>query len=170
MKADKMKDKGVLSSVAIGYGIVLFHVVLVLIIGVAVIFFRGVTQYMTWILGGGLAIILLSGYYFYRRLKAGALDIKKVLNDPAFRGREVEIKLLGGVASVKMGAPTGNVNTPLSLEAGATLHQLESPETLRMQELGRLVRMREDNLVTHEEYEQLKKDLLKTNEITITSH
>ena len=166
MSTDKPKEKGIFSSIFIGYAIILMHVLLVLIIGVAVVFFRGVTEYMLWILLGGLAIILASGYYFYRRIKQGAIDIKEVLNNPAFRDRGVEVKLLGGVASLRVGQPVDSINA-VPLMAGPSVQQLESPESLRMRELEKLVHMRESNLVSQAEFEQLKRDILKTDEVTI---
>ena len=162
MNADKLKGKSVLSSIFLGYFIVISHLLLVFIIGVAVVFFRGVLEYMLWILLGGLAIVLVSGYYFYRRIKKGAIDVKEILNNPAFRGRAMEVKLLGGVASLRIGQPVEQI-TAIPVDTEPPVRQLESPETLRMQELGRLVTMRENNLVTHDEYEQLKKDLLKSH-------
>ena len=111
---------------------------------------------MPWILGGGLVLISLSGYWFYRRLKRNGASLKQTLGDNVPKDRPMEISLLGGLASVRVGASSTNS----SVTAEAPL-QLEDPETSRLRSLDRLADMYNKGLLTKEEFALLKQDVLQ---------
>ncbi len=159
MSDTNSKERGIFGSIFLTYFVLILHVVLILLVGVAVVFFRGVVEYMMWILLGGLALTLGSGYYFFRRLRQSNRRLRDIVNDPAFRGRSLEISFLGGLASFRVGNP-GDLTGALPHDVSPTVHQLEDPETTRMRDLGRLVRMLENNLITQQEYDLLKKEIL----------
>jgi hypothetical protein len=82
-----------------------------------------------------------------------------MMNSPLFKGREVEISLLGGLASLKVGKPRH-----LLLENyHGEIKQLEDPDSVRFKELNELVRLFENNLITLEEYNQAKKQIFNPN-------
>jgi hypothetical protein len=80
-----------------------------------------------------------------------------MLHTPLFRGRSVEISLLGGIASLRLGR-VGGVE-PLDTEVAGPARQLESPASARLRELSELARLLENDLITLEEYNQTKRQL-----------
>jgi hypothetical protein len=157
-KTVKEKDEGLFKSVMLAYMVLVLHVLLMVVLGLMVIFFRGVVQYMFWIFIAGALAIIISGYYFYRRMKAEGKTLKQMLSSPVLNGRPVEVSFLGGLASFRVGAP-GHAPQIESGTANPT-QQLEDPETIRIRELTELARMLEKNLITREEYNQAKHALL----------
>jgi hypothetical protein len=159
VKAPKESD-GVFKSVITAYAILLLHVLLIAVLGVMVIFFRGIVSYMLWIFLGLTLLIGISAIYFYRRLKAQGRSLRDTLNSPVFNGRPVEISFLGGLASFRLGSET---NAPL-LDAGGyrDQKQLESPEAARVRELSELAHMLDTNLITLDEFEMLKKRIMNS--------
>ncbi|AJF07503.1 SHOCT domain-containing protein [Geoalkalibacter subterraneus] len=159
--ANQQKDEGGLfKGIFASYMILVLHALLMLLLGLLVVFFRGVVEYMLWIVLGGLALIGLSGYFFYRRVKNRSGQLGTILNDPAFRDRPVEISFLGGLASVRLGN-RGQWGEGATAIEGGQAPQLEDPEAVRRRELARLVLMLDKDLITQEEYDKLKRDLLK---------
>jgi hypothetical protein len=155
------KEKnGLLKSVLIAYMILALHVLLIAGLGLMVLFFRGFVQYMLWIFLGGAALIGYSAYRFWKRMKAEGKTLAEMLSSPGFRGRSVEVSLLGGIASIKVGAPEGRRLLPLEDEGGHAPRQLEDPETARIRELSELARLLEQNLLTRQEYDAAKERLL----------
>ncbi len=159
MKLNKKKEnEGLAKSVLMAYLVLLLHVLLVACLALLILFFRGIVNYLIWIFLGGTLIILFSAWRFYRRMKAEGKTLQEILKNPIFEGREVEISLLGGLASLKVGKPDH-----LSLEDfSSQTKQLEDPETIRLRELNELVRLFENNLITLEEYNQAKKQIFKS--------
>ncbi|KIH75439.1 hypothetical protein SAMN05660860_03424 [Geoalkalibacter ferrihydriticus] len=165
MAREKKEDGGILKGIFAGYLILVLHALLMLVVALLVVFLRGVVEYMLWIFLGGVALIGLSAYLFYRRIKKGALNIGGALNDPSLRDRPLEISFLGGLASVRFGRPGqfSEGDQPRAIESRLVEEapRLEDPEAMRRRELARLVLMLERELITQEEYDKLKQDLLK---------
>jgi hypothetical protein len=159
-KTAKDKGEGLFKSVMLAYMVLVLHVLLMVVLGLMVIFFRGVVQYMLWIFIAGALAIIMSAYYFYRRMKAEGKTLKQMFSSQMLTGRPVEVSFLGGLASFRVGAP-GNAQQLESRMANPT-HQLEDPETTRIRELTELAKMLEKDLITREEYNQAKKTLLKS--------
>ncbi|WP_144682290.1 SHOCT domain-containing protein [Desulfobotulus alkaliphilus] len=147
-----MPTEGIASSIFMAYGIVLLNVMLVAVIGLLVLFFRGIVHYMTWIFIAGILAVFGTGYYFLRRMQAEKRSLKEMLALPEFSGRNVEISLLGGFAALRMGEKEKNPNAML---------QLESSEGIRVRELTELGRMYENELISREEYEIAKKEIFR---------
>jgi hypothetical protein len=156
---DKKEKYALLKGILMAHLILLFHAILLAGLGVLVIFFRGIIQYMLWIFLIGSAGIIASAYLFYKRLKKEGMTLKDVLNSPMFRGRSVEVSVLGGLASFRLGGSDG----PPMIENGSTAQppQLEDPDTIRVRELMDLARLLEKNLITFDEYEKTKARILK---------
>ena len=148
-------------SVIMAYVVLCLHIVLIAALGLLVIFFRGVVSYMAWIFLAGTIALGLSGYLFYRRMKKEGKTLREMMSSPAFSGRAVEVSLLGGLASFKLGkSPSAAqleapVQTPL---------QLEDPANAHLRQLNELVRLLEDGLITPDEYNEAKKMLFEARQ------
>ena len=156
---EKREKSGLFKGIMMAYAILVMHVLLVALVGCVVLFFRGITEYTAWVLIGCAGLIVFSGYYFYRRIRQEGKSLKETLRSPMFDGRPVEISLLGGIASVRIGS---SPNHGPMLAAGAThesARQLEDPATVRIRELKELARLLENNLITLEEFNQTKQEL-----------
>lgn len=150
---------GLFRSVMLAYMVLVLHVVLMLGLGLLVIFFRGVLQYMLWVFLFGTAVVVASGYYFYRRMKAEGKTLKQTLSSSMFAGRPVEVRFLGGMASLRVGLP-GPSNGLETRQVNPT-HQLEDFKTSQLRDLTQLARLLEDDLITRDEYDEAKKILFK---------
>jgi len=142
------------------YFILVLHVLLIAGLLLIVIFFRGVVNYMMWIFLAGAAVIIASGYYFYRRMKTEGKTLKEMLRLPLLTGRTVEVSVLGGLASFKIGRDA-DVRALDGNPQNQSL-QLEDPETIRVKELSELVRMLENDLITLDEYNKIKHQIIKS--------
>ena len=150
--------EGLFKSVMAAYLVLVLHVLLVVGLGLVVIFFSGIVQYMLWIFIAGAAAILASLIYFYRRMKAEGRSLREMMRSPMFNGRPVEISLLGGLASFKVG---GNVEGPLELgmDTQNPSLQLEDPDAARLREIKELASLLKEELITREEYEKAKQHI-----------
>ena len=151
--------EGLFKSVMAAYLGLVLHVLLVIGLGLVVIFFSGIVQYVLWIFLFGAVAILASFYYFYRRMKAEGKSLREMMQSQMFNGRPVEVSLLGGLASFRMGGAGG------ARELGSDIRhppqQLEDPDAVRLREIKELVRLLESELITREEYEQAKRQIFK---------
>ena len=100
MFGKKKEDDGLVRSVLLAYFILALHVLLIAGVAILVLFFRGVVNYMLWILVGGVVLIGISAFYFIRRMRAEGRSLGEMLKNPMFNGRSVEVSLLGGMAGM----------------------------------------------------------------------
>lgn len=145
-----------MKSVLTAYFILVLHALLIVGLGFLVLFFRGLVHYMLWIFLGGAVLVMGSGYLFWRRMKAEGKTLREMLSSPMFRGRTVEVSLLGGLATVKVGNGPAIGDGP----DGPAL-QLEAPASARIRELGELARLLENDLITMDEFNRTKQQLMK---------
>jgi hypothetical protein len=159
MKIPQKDREGLFGRVLLAYFVLILHVLLLAGIILLVIFLRGVTQYMLWIFLAGALAIAVSGYLFYRRMKAEGRTLKEMLRSPMFGGRAVEVSLLGGLASFRIGRP----DPPQAIDYDATpeMRQLEDPHTIHVREISELARLYEKKLITLEEFNKAKNQLFK---------
>lgn len=156
---EKKENLGLFKSVMVAYCILLLHVSVIAVLGILVLFFRGIVNYMLWIFLFGSTAIAVFAYLFFRRMKREGKSLREMLNTPVFNGRPVEVSLLGGLASFRLGGRPGF--PALEGDYLGASHQLEDPDTVRLRELVELGRMFENNLITFEEFNQAKKKLLE---------
>lgn len=151
-----------LKSVLMAYGILVLHLILIAGLGLLVLFFRGFIEYMIWVFLGGSTALAISAYRFYKRMKQEGKTLKEMLSMPMFRNRAVEISLLGGMASLKLGKPDA-FRSSHAIESSVidTDHQLEDPVTSRVKELSELARLLENELITLDEFNQIKGELFR---------
>jgi hypothetical protein len=156
---EKKENLGLFKSVMVAYSILLLHVSVIAVVGILVLFFRGIVNYMLWIFLFGSTAIAVFAYLFFRRMKREGKSLREMLKTPVFNGRPVEVSLLGGLASFRLGGRPGF--PALEGDYLGASHQLEDPDTVRLRELVELGRMFENNLITFEEFNQAKKKLLE---------
>ena len=151
---------GLFKGVMLAYFIVVLHVLLFAGVVLMVIFFRGIINYMLWILIGGGVIIIAVVYYIYRRMKEEGKTLKETLSSPMFSGRPIEVSVLGGLASFKMGRPS---NMPaLGNNQPKQFLQLEDSSSMRIRELTELANLFENNLISRDEYNIAKRQIFKS--------
>jgi len=157
----KKEDDGLVRSVLLAYLILALHVLLIAGVAVLVLFFRGVVNYMLWIFLGGVVLIGLSAFYFIRRMRAEGRSLSEMLRNPMFNGRSVEVSLLGGMATVKLGQSSRQ--PAIEHDAAMDIPRLEDPDASRsrdVSELAELARMLEKDLITVDEFNKAKRHLL----------
>ncbi|MDX1707966.1 MAG: SHOCT domain-containing protein [Desulfobacterales bacterium] len=145
--------------------LVLFlHLLFIIGLGIVIIFFRGVAQYMLWIFLGLTAVLIASGFFCYHFIKTkGRQTLKDIEESAVFKNKNVEVRFLGGVASLKLNQPGSALAIEnKSAEISNPRHQLEDPGTLQIRELERLADMLEKDLITRDEFIIAKKKLLKS--------
>lgn len=160
MKFSKKDKDGTFKGVFVAYFILILHIFLLAGAGIVVMLFRGFVQYLPWVFGGTSLLIVLGGYIFYRK----AIQARRSLNDlmglPAFQGRSVEVKLLGGLVSITADQIEGKQKNHLLAapeQQGQVL--LDHPEDMRMRQLTQLSEMLEKDLITRYEYDTAKERL-----------
>ncbi len=158
MKLNNEQNKGIFNGVFLGYLVLLLHLLLILGLAAAVVLIKGIYDFRWFILAGGLVLVGVSGYLIYRRLKESNRKISDLMNDPTLRDRTLEISLFGGMASVKLGHRD---NHPRLIEVNETneIRLLEAPSS-PVKELSQLAKMLEDDLITREEFNRLKKEVV----------
>ena len=164
MLGKKKEGDGLVKSVLLAYFILALHVLLIAAVAILVIFFRGVVNYMLWIVLGGIALIGFSLYYFFRRMRAEGRSLREVLRNPVFSGRSVEVSLLGGMATVKLGQPSEKLPA-IGYDESIDIPRLEDPDTSShrdVMELAELARLLEKDLITVDEFNKAKRRLLKS--------
>jgi len=160
--AHKNKNQGdnLFKAVIMTHIILFLHLLIIAGLVLMVIFLRDVTQYVLWVFLGATGLFMLSGLFIYRRVKSkGKKMFHDIENSSLFQGRSFEVSFLRGLASLKFGQPDDlkAIENPSSEEK----FQLEDPETVRIRELTELARIYEKNLITSEEYNRAKNQILK---------
>jgi len=162
MFGKKKEGDGLVKSVLLAYLILALHVLLIAGLAILVLFFRGVVNYMLWIFLGGIALIAFSLFYFFRRMRAEGRSLREILKNPMFNGRSVEVSLLGGMATVKLGQPS-NQRPAIGNDTAIDIPRLEDPDATRLREvseLSELARLLEKDLITVDEFNRAKRRLL----------
>lgn len=137
------------------------HVVLICLIGLIVIFFGGIARYWAWIFLGGLGLTATGAFLVYRKLKTQGRNLMRDLHGVAVpSGSTLEVRFLGGLASVKFERPAAAAIAELAASSAPPL--LEDPDTQRLRELTYLAQLYEKNLITREEFDRAKGTLLSS--------
>jgi hypothetical protein len=167
MAGDAMRTKNekptleLFKGVMLAHLILALHAVLICLIGLVVIFFGGIARYWGWIFLGGLGLAAAGAFLVYRRLKTQGSDLMRGLQGVTLpSGSTLEVRFLGGVASVKFARDAAA--SPPALTAGSAPPLLEGPESQRLRELAQLAQLYEKNLITREEFDRAKGTLLSS--------
>lgn len=153
MQSDEQnqQDQSHSSGISLAFIILGLHVVLLLGVGAAVVLIKGIYDLRWALFALAAALIGLSAYVFYQRFKADRQQVSRMMRDPSLAGRDVEISLLGGMASVKMGQRD---ESPLLLDATGP------KPLLQIDELSKLKQMLDEGLLEFDEFQQLKREVL----------
>jgi membrane protein implicated in regulation of membrane protease activity len=162
----KKQSSGLFQGVFMAYFILLLHVLLLAGLGCLVLFFRGFVQYMLWIFLGGAVLLMYSGYRIYKRMKQEKQNLGNILRLPSLNGRSFELQFLGGLASIKVGGSSENYAIGMDTSEPLYIPQLEDTASVRVRELSELARLFENELITLDEYNQSKKQLLNNGAIS----
>lgn len=151
-------QESIFKGALLAYSILFLHVIFIVGIVILILFFRTVINYLPWILAIGGILMVGSWYLWWHRVKKRGKKLGDILQDPIFQGRTVEVTLLGGLASLKIGQPQG----PLAIDYKAPEgpKQIVDPATARAQELTKLAALLKENLITMDEFLRVKKDLM----------
>ncbi|MBN1841060.1 MAG: hypothetical protein JW883_02120 [Deltaproteobacteria bacterium] len=151
------QQDSIFRGVLLAYFVLFLHITLILGLGLLMLLFGGVVTYLPWILAIGGVLIAGSGYLSWRYMKKRGKKLRDILNDPVFEGRTIEINLLGGLASVKL----GHSQEPLTIAHGnsETMKQLKEPGLDRSEQLANLARLLKQDLITFDEFLEAKKGL-----------
>jgi hypothetical protein len=164
--ATEKPSSGLFSSLFLMYLILVLHGLVIVLFALLVVFFRGVVTYLPWIMLAGGLLVVGSAWFLWRKFRSSQLDFKALLENPLLRDRAVEVRFLGGVASVRLGAPVSAATSfpdaieHRPLQTVESVPQLEDAETLRLKRLARLIKLRENGELSEPEFQALKKTLL----------
>ncbi|SMC51000.1 hypothetical protein SAMN02746065_103122 [Desulfocicer vacuolatum DSM 3385] len=168
MKNKKRDQEGIFKSLFAAYFVLLLHVFLLAGTGITVVLFRGVYHYLPWIMAGLAVLIIALFWIFYLRMKKNTREIKEILAFPQFQGRNVEIKLLGGMASVKIDGGTPSASNVMALEQplnsrGEAVPLLASAQESPDKRLSDLAQLYLSDLITREEFDLAKEQIFSGN-------
>ncbi len=149
------------NSLVVASSILIFHVILLASLGILVFIFSGIVNYFFWIFLGVAALISGGLYLFYRYMKKqGGITFMKLMSLPELDGKNVEINLLGGLASFKVTDEDKKRSRAIENNTDPVHLMLEDPESKRFRDISALANMLEKDLITREEYNHLKKSLM----------
>jgi len=162
MKFKKKDKEGVFKSLFAAYFVILLHVFLLAGTGLTVVLFRGVYNYLPWIMGGLSLMVLALFWIFYTKMKKNSSDIKDILSFPEFRDRNIEISLLGGLASFKIEGRKNEL--PLLGESfppdSPDIPRLEGDSGSTDKRISDLTALYNKNLITRDEFNMAIKNVL----------
>ena len=150
----KLSENALFKSITVAFLILIMHVLLIGGVGILVLLVSGIINHTAWFLVG-IALLAVGAYMLYKRIKVDSKKLKEAVGD--LRDRNVEISLLGGVATMKISSSNTDINTRQITSDGTRL--LTSPASGNAQQLTELSRLYEKELLTREEYERAKKEL-----------
>lgn len=155
----KFSDNHLVRSVLLAFSILLFHVLLIAAVGLLIIIFRGIVNYLVWILLGGGLLAGAGFFVLYKYMQKEKSILAKMLQLPEFKNRRVEVNILGGLASFKIDQDDQN-QSAIDTAVTSPTHQLDDPDSQRVRELTELARLFEKDLISIEEYDRAKDALL----------
>ncbi len=164
MTQNNDQPKSIFSGVFTGYLILILHLALIVALTATVVFLKSLYDIRWLLLTAGLILIAGSAGYFYQRIKKSNRKLADILNSPALQGRSVEISLLGGMATFKLGN-TSSV-TPRQIlidEHGNDVKQLEMTQPSRLSNLSELKKLLDGDLITKEEFFRLKGEIMSAS-------
>ena len=175
-------------SLSMYYGFMLLLISIPVILLFVVLFIRAVFDYRFYIFSGGLILAGLGIFFLYRyrkRFKKKIFDesgeFMEAVRSAAAEGQTVQISILGGLMNVTYSGGNGNANPALGWEGGAA-KALPAPDSIGRKngthasdtidlgfslsrELESLHRLKEQGVLSEEEYESAKQRLLKNEKL-----
>ncbi len=162
------------------YTLLIFLITIPFVLIVALVWLTGILGFNTYIFAGFAVLLAIAVWRLYKgwgrfkqRLAAQGSEFQDMVREATASGKDVEISLLNGVLTLRYkgqgnwpeALPQGR--PPLALEAPAHM-QAEAvevnsalpPERLR-EELAEFVRLRDEGVITPEEFDRIKAGLLE---------
>jgi len=143
-------QENIFGGVLLTFFVLFFHVILILGLAVLMLFFRGIIKYLPWIIAIGGGVIVGSGYLWWKHMKKRGKKLRDILRDPLFQGRTIEVSLLGGLASLRL----GQTQEPPTIGYGVSEKpkQLQEPTDDRAEQLAKSAHSLKQDLITVDEF------------------
>ncbi len=164
------------------YSLLIFLIAVPFVLIIGLVWLTGIMGFNAYIFGGFACLLAYAVWRIYRRwgvikakMAAQTGDFQNMMREAADSGKDVEISLMNGVFTLRysgadrltQAALTGGRPQPLALEAPAALvteapeaHAWLPPERLR-EELGEFIRLRDEGVISPEEFDRIKTSLLQ---------
>ena len=134
MKINDEQNKSFFSGVILGYLVLILHILLMVGLGFAVVLIKGIYDFRWLILLGGIVLVVGSAVYFYRYFQQHKQKISDLMSDPAFNDRTVEISLMGGMATLKLGHRDDDNLRLIQADDATQVKQLAAPQSAQLKE------------------------------------
>jgi hypothetical protein len=163
------------------YSLLIFLIAVPFVLIIGLVWLTGIMGFNAYIFGGFACLLAYAVWRIYRRwgiIKAKMAsqtgDFQDLMREATASGKDVEISLMNGVFTLRysgsdrltQAALPGGRPQPLALEAPAALVTEPDvptwlpPERLR-EELGEFMRLRDDGVISPEEFDRIKASLLQ---------
>ncbi len=162
MNLSDFKKDDVFKNVFTLFFILLLHVVLLVCIGAGILLFKGIYQFLPWIIGGIMLLLAGIGWIIYKKLKSDSARTRNFFDLPEFRDRQVEVKLLGGVVSVNLGGKqqdTAVKQLPADHESSGYPDGISYSD--KESQIIELTDLYQKNLITKDDFETAKQNILQ---------
>jgi hypothetical protein len=176
-------DPGVssLANLANFYSLLIFLIAIPFVLIVGLVWLTGILGFNAYIFAGFAVLLAFAVWRIYRRwgaikakMAAQTGNFQDLMREATKSGKDVEISLMNGVLTLRytgahrlaQALPAGRAQ-PLALEAPAVLeaenpdpHTWLPPERFR-QELEEFIRLRDEGVISPEEFDRIKASLLQ---------
>lgn len=153
----KSENNSIYRNILTAFLILIMHVLLVGGIGMLIFFISGIINHTVWVIVG-IACASAGGYWIYKRMRSDVRELKNIVGD-SLKGRDIEISFLGGAATFKVNDKRGEKRTDsIPMERPRQLTGA-GPEDVKT--LSELAHLYEKKLITLDEYNRVKRKILK---------
>ena len=163
------------------YSLLTFLIAVPFVLIIGLVWLTGIMGFNAYIFGGFACLLAYAVWRIYRRwgiIKAKMAsqtgDFQDLMREATKSGKDVEISLMNGVFTLRysgsdrltQAALTGGRPQPLALAAPAALvaepdgHAWLPPERLR-EELEEFIRLRDEGVISSEEFDRIKASLMQ---------
>jgi membrane protein implicated in regulation of membrane protease activity len=169
-----------LGNLANFYSLLIFLIAVPFILIVALVWLTGILGFSAWIFAGFAVLCLFIVWRIYRRwgqfkskVAAQSDDFQDLMRQANQAGKDVEISLMNGVLTLRYkgqdrlaNALPAGASQPLALAAPYAAEGTEAapaflpPERLR-EELEEFIRLRDEGVISTEEFDRIKASLLQ---------
>lgn len=162
------------------YSLLIFLIAIPFVLIIGLVWLTGILGFSAWIFAGFAVLCAWIVWVVYRRwgnfkarMAAQGSEFHDLVREATASGKDVEISLMNGVVTLRyrgqdrlaQALPAGRPQ-PLALEAPLTLEEAQEvyswlpPERFR-EELEGFVRLRDEGVISPEEFDRLKASLLQ---------
>ncbi len=153
----KSESDSIYRNILTAFLILIMHVLLVGGIGMLIFFISGIINHTVWVIVG-ISCASAGGYWIYKRMRSDVRELKNITGD-SFKGKDVEVSFLGGVATFKVSDKRGE-KRPAGIPVERPRQLIGAgPEDVKT--LSELAHLYEKKLITLDEYNRVKKKILK---------